>query len=296
MKNIMPYNHAIVQKSAEFLVRKLLVARLRDGLSFCFMLLIVPIFYYFETFIVLPTFHEVFSFFYFVFFALFTFAVTNILSNLCFIYFTDSSIERFQMEFPLQAMLSWKHCERCRRTVPPRAFHCKTCDTCILKRDHHCRITAYCIGHYNHRYFLMFSLYMALSAVFTIFYNGLYLYMIGELNDLTGLVGFVFPPVTLMSIKNGWICASEFYYSLIMFVNLFGVFVSVLLFTYHSYSMITGSVVHERKENVRSYDTGSLLRNIQVVLGNRWYLTWISPFVTSELPCEGFDWQPPKQK
>jgi len=39
-----------------------------------------------------------------------------------------------------------------------------------------------------------------------------------------------------------------------------------------------------------NFMTGTM-HNIQVVLGRRWYLTWILPLIQSTLPYDGMDWK-----
>ncbi len=57
-------------------------------------------------------------------------------------------------------------CSKCSRTKPPRAHHCSVCNSCVLKMDHHCPWVNNCVGHKNHRYFLLFLLYVALGTAY----------------------------------------------------------------------------------------------------------------------------------
>lgn len=57
-----------------------------------------------------------------------------------------------------------RYCFRCDHPKPRRCHHCSVCERCVLKMDHHCPWIANCVGHYNHKYFLLFLLYSALSC------------------------------------------------------------------------------------------------------------------------------------
>nr|XP_027229278.1 palmitoyltransferase ZDHHC16-like [Penaeus vannamei] len=57
-------------------------------------------------------------------------------------------------------------CKKCIAPKPPRTHHCSVCNRCILKMDHHCPWLNNCVGHYNHRYFFMYMVYMTLGTIF----------------------------------------------------------------------------------------------------------------------------------
>ncbi|BES99368.1 DHHC palmitoyltransferase [Nesidiocoris tenuis] len=62
-------------------------------------------------------------------------------------------------------------CRKCIVPKPPRTHHCSVCGTCILKMDHHCPWLNNCVGHYNHRYFFMYMVFIALSTLFIMIFG-----------------------------------------------------------------------------------------------------------------------------
>lgn len=57
-------------------------------------------------------------------------------------------------------------CKKCITPKPPRTHHCSICNVCVLKMDHHCPWLNNCVGHFNHRYFFSFCLYMTLGCIY----------------------------------------------------------------------------------------------------------------------------------
>ncbi|XP_053188764.1 palmitoyltransferase ZDHHC16A isoform X1 [Scomber japonicus] len=57
-------------------------------------------------------------------------------------------------------------CKKCIIPKPARTHHCGICNMCILKMDHHCPWLNNCVGHFNHRYFFSFCLFMTLGCVY----------------------------------------------------------------------------------------------------------------------------------
>ncbi|XP_030842045.1 palmitoyltransferase ZDHHC16 isoform X2 [Strongylocentrotus purpuratus] len=57
-------------------------------------------------------------------------------------------------------------CKKCIGPKPLRTHHCSVCRTCILKMDHHCPWINNCVGHFNHRYFMLFCIYMSIGCIY----------------------------------------------------------------------------------------------------------------------------------
>ncbi|OMJ92909.1 hypothetical protein SteCoe_4245 [Stentor coeruleus] len=60
----------------------------------------------------------------------------------------------------------YQRCKTCKGPKPQRAHHCSVCNRCVLKMDHHCPWIMNCVGHKNHRYFVLFLVYLTLGCFF----------------------------------------------------------------------------------------------------------------------------------
>lgn len=76
------------------------------------------------------------------------------------------------------------------------------------------------------------------------------------------------------------------YYLLMYLLNMIGCVFTGFLLGFHLRNVWRGTLTHEA---IRQFDVGPM-NNIRMVFGSRWYLTWISPFIQSDLPLNGCDW------
>ena len=85
-------------------------------------------------------------------------------------------------------------CKKCIGPKPPRTHHCSVCDNCVLKMDHHCPWLNGCVGHFNHRYFFQYMVYMVTGCLFLMVFGFEILY-----NELFGEKTTVDPVFSLFS-------------------------------------------------------------------------------------------------
>ncbi|KAK9483897.1 DHHC palmitoyltransferase-domain-containing protein [Lipomyces starkeyi] len=68
-----------------------------------------------------------------------------------------------------------RYCSKCKCWKPDRAHHCSTCGTCVLRMDHHCPWFSSCIGYDNHKYFILFLIYVVVFCLVSFFASGMVL-------------------------------------------------------------------------------------------------------------------------
>uniref|UniRef100_H2YDA1 Palmitoyltransferase n=1 Tax=Ciona savignyi TaxID=51511 RepID=H2YDA1_CIOSA len=76
----------------------------------------------------------------------------------------DFSVRWFGVQPPGVPLTSL--CKRCILPKPPRTHHCSVCKNCRLKMDHHCPWINNCVGHFNHRYFMSFCIFMVMGTIY----------------------------------------------------------------------------------------------------------------------------------
>ena len=59
-------------------------------------------------------------------------------------------------------------CAKCANYKPPHTHHCSYCGCCIEDFDHHCPWMNNCIGKRNHKFFMLFLLYVGSGSGFAI--------------------------------------------------------------------------------------------------------------------------------
>ncbi|KAK9499250.1 hypothetical protein O3M35_002319 [Rhynocoris fuscipes] len=248
-----------------------------------------PVIYWFELSIVLPLFYEINSFGYIIHCIIGTYLLINVVSNYVAVFLTDTSIEGKFLSSELKP--NWKFCEICECITPPRSWHCDVCNVCILKRDHHCNFTSCCIGHYNHRYFIVFLFYFTIAATYCSYFNIFYILKYTSFN----VIGFLKLLLPLAAFLFGHDVFTLQFHRLLCILTFVALVAGGTILIYHLLNIFNGTVTYERAKNIKDYDLGNKIDNIKQVLGKKWYLTLLTPFIASELPCDGINWDKIKQ-
>ncbi|CAH1098976.1 unnamed protein product [Psylliodes chrysocephalus] len=256
---------------------------IRDAFATGFMFVTMPIVYYFELFIVSPRYNGVDSPAHYFHFICGTVIIFNIYANLVAIMMSKTSIKGLVLS--IERRPDWRYCAVCETLAPPRSRHCNVCNVCILKRDHHCKFTSCCIGFENHRYYIVFLVYLLSGCLYASYYNLNFVADHIHFNwSWKSLIKLIFSFHTFFAIE--W---TEYHiYILVIIIVLLATLFTGALLIFHVNLMLRSVVTNER--NITKYNRGKL-ENIKLTLGERWYLVWLSPWIESKLPCDGINWE-----
>lgn len=266
---------------------RILPRSLSDMCSMIFILTIIPLIYWFELWVVFPElFKDAFKNYIF-HFILGNFMMINIVGNFTYAVLHDTSVERTIIPVSQASVQNgWRLCVTCETLAPARSWHCNTCNVCILKRDHHCIFMGCCIGHFNHRFFLVFLFYMLLATSYAFFYNNYFIWNRIHFEFPMSIIKIIFP---LAIFAFGFDDSMDQFYLLLYIICLIGMLYTSVLFTYHMQLVLNGCVANESNKKDYTYNFG-WQQNMKEVFGKRWYLTWIFPYIKSDLPQNGIVW------
>ncbi|KAM9979213.1 hypothetical protein ACTFIZ_000524 [Dictyostelium cf. discoideum] len=80
--------------------------------------------------------------------------------------YSEEKIIEFKSIKTIKRSETYRFCIHCRLPKEERTHHCQLCGTCVLKMDHHCPWVNNCVGANNHRYFMLFLVYLWISCVY----------------------------------------------------------------------------------------------------------------------------------
>nr|XP_020462414.1 palmitoyltransferase ZDHHC3-like isoform X1 [Monopterus albus] len=180
---------------------------------------------------------------------------------------TKEYIESLQLK-PGQVVYK---CPKCCSIKPDRAHHCSVCKRCIRKMDHHCPWVNNCVGENNQKYFVLFTMYIALislHALVMVVFHFLYCFE----DDWTKCSSFS-PPATVILLI--FLCFEGL---------LFLIFTSVMFGT-QIHSICTDETGIERlKGETGKWGKMPRWEAMQMAFGGPFSLSWCSPF--SGLSCK----------
>lgn len=159
------------------------------------------------------------------------------------------------------------YCPDCHSAIPKRTYHCSVCKRCIRKNDHHCPWINNCVGEDNQKYFLLFTMYLGLTATHVLLLLGISVlcsYARGEWNSSST----VSPPAPIF---------------FLLLVSLMGFILGLAMLcsqlcTIYTDKTATELLYHNRHSRRRR----SKCANLKAVCGSHISLAWFSPFHSPE--------------
>ncbi|XP_075392535.1 palmitoyltransferase ZDHHC7 [Tenrec ecaudatus] len=157
-------------------------------------------------------------------------------------------------------------CPKCCCIKPERAHHCSICKRCIRKMDHHCPWVNNCVGEKNQRFFVLFTMYTALSSAHALI-----------------LCGFQF----ISCVRGQWTECSDFSPPVTVILLIFLCLEGLLFFTFTA--VMFGTQIHsicndeteiERlKSEKPTWERRLRWEGMKSVFGGPPSLLWMNPFV-----------------
>jgi palmitoyltransferase len=158
-------------------------------------------------------------------------------------------------------------CSKCCCIKPERAHHCSICQRCIRKMDHHCPWVNNCVGENNQKFFVLFTLYIALISVHALFLCiHHFIYCVSDEWRGPGCNAFS-PPATVI-----------FLLFLLFEALLFSIFTMIMFGSQMSAIWNDETGIEALKKEKGSWHRRSKWKSIQAVFGRKFGFGWFSPF------------------
>ncbi|KAG7262566.1 hypothetical protein CRUP_030128 [Coryphaenoides rupestris] len=168
---------------------------------------------------------------------------------------TKEFIESLQLK-PGQVVYK---CPKCCSIKPDRAHHCSVCKRCIKKMDHHCPWVNNCVGENNQKYFVLFTMYIALVSLHALVLVAFHFFFCFEADWTSKLT-----PRRRTVILLILLC-----------------FEGLLFFLFTSVMFGTQGIEQLKKEE-RRWAKRSRWMNMKLVFGHPFSISWLSPFATPD--------------
>ncbi|ELV10191.1 palmitoyltransferase ZDHHC3 isoform X2 [Tupaia chinensis] len=174
---------------------------------------------------------------------------------------TKEFIESLQLK-PGQVVYK---CPKCCSIKPDRAHHCSVCKRCIRKMDHHCPWVNNCVGESNQKYFVLFTMYIALISLHALVMVGFHFLHCFE-EDWTKCSSFS-PPTTVILLI------------LLCFEGLLFLIFTSVMFGTQVHSICTDETGIERlQRESRPREHRRSWRSVKETFGGDFSLNWCNPF------------------
>lgn len=162
-------------------------------------------------------------------------------------------------------------CPKCVCIKPDRTHHCSVCKRCIRKMDHHCPWVNNCVGEYNQKYFVLFTLYIALVSIHSLIM--LLIHFVSCVGtEWTGSCTHFSMPVTVV-----------FMMTLGMEGLLFSLF-TLIMFCTQVHAICTDETgIEQLKREQPTWAKKTRCLSMKSVFGSKISLAWLNPFVKPDV-------------
>ncbi|KAK3551883.1 hypothetical protein QTP70_031652 [Hemibagrus guttatus] len=192
---------------------------------------------------------------------------------------TKEYIESLQLK-PGQVVYK---CPKCCSIKPDRAHHCSVCKRCIRKMDHHCPWVNNCVGENNQKYFVLFTMYIALISLHALVMVVLYFLYCFEDDWTTPTLSPPTPECSTFSPP-----ATVILLILLCFEGLLFLIFTSVMFGTQVHSICTDETGIERlKGETPTWEKTTCWEAMKLAFGGPLSLAWFSPF--SDLSCRTND-------
>ncbi|KAI4532511.1 hypothetical protein MG293_017776 [Ovis ammon polii] len=178
---------------------------------------------------------------------------------------TKEFIESLQLK-PGQVVYK---CPKCCSIKPDRAHHCSVCKRCIRKMDHHCPWVNNCVGENNQKYFVLFTMYIALISLHALIMVGFHFLHCFE-EDWTKCSSFS-PPTTVILLI------------LLCFEGLLFLIFTSVMFGTQVHSICTDetgieSLQRKKQQRRERRERRGSWKSVKETFGGDFSLNWFNPF------------------
>mmetsp|Transcript_2623 Transcript_2623/g.3043 ORF Transcript_2623/g.3043 Transcript_2623/m.3043 type:complete len:338 (-) Transcript_2623:1001-2014(-) len=170
---------------------------------------------------------------------------------------------------------NFRMCLKCDSFKPGRTHHCSICRRCVVKMDHHCPWVNNCVGLGNHKFFLLFLLYVFTSSIYAL--TMIFTRFVQCSSPGPRLRGHRHHNVTEKPGCDASIGGSMIMFGVVLEALLFGLF--TLCMMCDQWSVVLSSVTQIDRLKGERARKRSLCENLTEVFGGepRFSITWLLP-------------------
>ena len=256
-----------------------------DLLVFVLFVLMVHVYLWCEVCLVIPSYHTMNTTTVLAHYAVLAWLYFHIMTNAFALRLAQSSGTTAARKAHRKAF--WEYCVRCADHFPPRSHHCVKCDMCVLRHNHHCQLLGCCVGAANQRHYMVAVTYIGLASVYV---NALNFWFVGETQGGYGPWTWLCLALPHVMALTGMLSALQLFVCVVTSLAYVGSFLTLWHLRLMLVQIGTGQTRYERHTKLREYDRG-MPANLYDVLGPRWYLAWVWPWVTSEPTDDGMSYK-----